>query len=176
MPAHPTYPWRTILVPTDFSSCADAAVSLARRIAFEHNARLVLLHVGFAGAGLGLHTVVRPEGHAEGITVERYLQEGAMRELEGQAARLIAKSVPCTFKVAFGTPHEAIVESIEQTDADLVIMGTHGRTGLAHMLIGSVAERVVRTSPVPVLTVRAGGDDGSHLTPEELRMADEGEG
>ena len=55
--------------------------------------------------------------------------------------------------IRFGTPHEEITKFADEMDVDLVIMGTHGRTGLAHLLVGSVAERVVRTSKVPVLTV-----------------------
>lgn len=62
-----------------------------------------------------------------------------------------------TATVVDGVPDEEIVRLARQLKADLIVMGTHGRTGLAHMLLGSVAERVVRLAPVPVLTVRRGG-------------------
>lgn len=62
-----------------------------------------------------------------------------------------------TATVVDGVPDEEIVRLARQLKADLIVMGTHGRTGLAHMLLGSVAERVIRLAPVPVLTVRRGG-------------------
>ena len=70
------------------------------------------------------------------------------------AQRLARDNVQATTIVRFGNPVEEILKVSDEHAVDLVVMGTHGRTGLAHMLVGSVAERVVRTSKVPVLTIR----------------------
>ncbi len=148
-----TYPFRHILVPTDFSKCSDVALDLAARLAHDHGAALELLHVVDV-ADLPLDAMIHPPAHPAGITVAEHTRTLADRELADRLARL---PVPVEIRRAYsthGSPSRAILDHAKQTNADLIVMGTHGRTGLAHLLVGSVAEKVVRHSPIPVLTIR----------------------
>lgn len=146
------YPFTRILVPTDFSTCSDTALALGARLAHEHQAELLVLHI-VETHGLPRGTVIHPVSNPEGITIERYAHDMAMRELTVRLAHL---PVPARHRrrVVAGSPAATIIEIAEAESADLIVMGTRGRTGLAHMLVGSVAEKVVRHSAIPVLTVR----------------------
>jgi nucleotide-binding universal stress UspA family protein len=138
----------SILVPTDFGESSRQARDLAVDLAKKFDAKLTLVH-GFevpvyAYSGLGTTTVdyfVPIEESA------RTCLEDALRELRARCPDSVA-----LFKR--GAPWQQILLASEEIGADLVVMGTHGRQGLSRALIGSVAERVVRLSPVPVLTVR----------------------
>jgi nucleotide-binding universal stress UspA family protein len=142
--------FRRILVPYDFSDAADAALTVAAELAARHRGTISVLHViapvypvsAFPGAG-DIPVWVPPEDVRE--DTRRRLADAVTRRV-GRRARGIA----C--RVVVGDPHHSIVEAARRSDA--VVMGTVGRTGLAHLLIGSVAEKVVRHSPVPVLTIR----------------------
>jgi nucleotide-binding universal stress UspA family protein len=147
-------PWRTILVPHDFSSSANHAAALARDVAKQFGARLVLLHVAEVPAGIGIDTAVVPEGGAAPISLRDYATASANEHLADLAARLEKDGLVVTTQVAVGRPVDEILRAAAEEKADLIAMGTHGRTGLRHLVTGSVTERVVRTSPVPVLTVR----------------------
>lgn len=146
-------PWRTILVPTDFSDCSDAALILASRLAAIQDAKIVLLHASELAGGIEPSMLVHPDGQAEPVTAERFLRASAEERLRAQAERC-GGEVPIALRVELGPPDETILRVAHGAGADVIIMGTHGRTGLAHLIVGSVAERVVRTSPVAVLTVR----------------------
>jgi len=145
--------WKTILVPHDFSSSANHACAVARDEAKTHGARVILVHV------IDLPYQMVPEsamvsGEAiEPISMKEYAARGAEKHLDDIAARLAKDGVTPQKFLRFGRPHDEIVKLAEELKADLIVMGTHGRTGLAHLLVGSVAERVVRTSKCPVLTV-----------------------
>jgi len=147
------YPFVRILVPIDFSTGSDSALELAARIAAEHQSELFAVHI-VETHGLPLGTFIHPATHPEGITIERYTHDLAMQELSARLQRLPA-AVRHRGRVVVGSPTSTIVEIASAESADLIVMGTHGRTGLAHFLVGSVAEKVVRHSPIPVLTVRA---------------------
>ena len=137
--------FRRILVPHDFSESADAALELAADLAASQGGRLAVLHV------------VEPfHPPPEVITWLRQQEIGPqMKRLEEMvAARIGRRRVPVECRVVVGDPIGAILEAAR--DVDLIVMATQGRTGLPHLLIGSVAERVVRHSTKPVLTVRAG--------------------
>jgi nucleotide-binding universal stress UspA family protein len=141
--------FKRILVPYDFSPHSAQALRTAARL-LAPGGRLILLNV--VGQVLPVSDVATP-GMITFITGRELVEKGR-REL----ARVIAKAVPAELrkrvesKVVIGDPRLRIVA--EARKADLVVMSTVGRTGLAHLLIGSVAETVVRHSPVPVLTVR----------------------
>ncbi|OFW05201.1 MAG: hypothetical protein A3I61_10605 [Acidobacteria bacterium RIFCSPLOWO2_02_FULL_68_18] len=122
---------RNILVATDFSPCSERAVHAALALARRFGATLHLLHV-----------VHRP--------AER---EAALDRL-GDYAEAQGDGVPFTASIAVGRPEQEIVRYAAREQMDLVVMGTHGRTGLAHVVMGSVAETVVRTAPCQVLTIR----------------------
>jgi nucleotide-binding universal stress UspA family protein len=143
-----------ILVPTDFSASSNAALILAKRMAAMSGASLRLLHVledsmTTAAAAVGVY-----EPTAE--LREKWL-EGARTLLSRQLTPAEQASFRSTDVVMFGTPARTIVEHARANDIDLIVMGTHGRDGVEHMLMGSVAERVVRSAACPVLTVRDHG-------------------
>ncbi|HKE83095.1 MAG TPA: universal stress protein [Vicinamibacterales bacterium] len=135
---------RSILVPTDFSPTSDAALHYATQMALALGARLYLMHVpGKTGEHFEANY---PLGRFETATRERlssFLTKDELEQLRPEYALRV------------GAPAEEIVRYADLCDADLIIMGTHGRTGIAHALIGSVAEQVARVAPCPVLLVRA---------------------
>jgi nucleotide-binding universal stress UspA family protein len=145
--------WKTILVPHDFSSSANHAAAVARDEAKSHGAKILLLHVIDLPHNVSPDTAVIPDSTGAPISIKDYASKGAEGHLDDISARLAKDGIKPTVFIRFGTPHEEITKFADEMKVDLVIMGTHGRTGLAHLLVGSVAERVVRTSKVPVLTV-----------------------
>jgi glycine betaine transporter len=138
---------RTILVPTDFSDYSERALSYAEVLGKNVGARIVLLHVIDA-----LSFVVTESLQWEDIY--RRLRASAKPLLEGQVRKTEKKGLPAAYDLVQGAPYDQIVKKAGEIGADLIVMGTHGRTGMSHLLLGSVAERVVRLAPCPVLTVR----------------------
>jgi universal stress protein A len=163
-------PIEHILVPTDFSETATRALRHAMEEATAHRARVTLLHVLPAGSGTDVYymksasvpnmandpdasarvgapwpsrptTVVRDD-HTEAALTQ-------LRDLIPYASRASWR-----VEIAVGHPADTIVRIAKEHEADLIVMGTHGRTGLQHVLLGSVAEKVVRLAPCPVLTVK----------------------
>jgi nucleotide-binding universal stress UspA family protein len=135
-----------ILVPTDGSKAAERAIEHALDIAKTYGARIHALYVVDTSIYTSLDAgadVVIDALEREGEVATRHVREAAEEA-----------GVEIDAEVVTGTAYRSIRDYIEDHDIDLVIMGTHGRTGLSHYLLGSVTERVVRTSPVPVLTVR----------------------
>jgi nucleotide-binding universal stress UspA family protein len=147
--------WNTILVPHDFSASAEHAVQIARHQAKVHGARIVLLHVVEMVPHFGhdLTMMARPNTTTP-ISVRQYFTETAAAELEPVVAALVADGIDATSVIRCGVPIEEIRAHVSEHAIDLIVMGTHGRTGLRHAIAGSVAERTVRTSSVPVLTIR----------------------
>jgi nucleotide-binding universal stress UspA family protein len=141
---------RHILAPTDFSDYSKKAISDAFELARTFGAKLSLLHV-----------IEPPPYPIEGFAPSA-VGADLLGDLEQQASTELAQVLPdaqeatveVTRAVAIGSPSQKIVETAEAEHVDLIVMATHGRTGLSHLLIGSVAERVVRTAPCPVLTIR----------------------
>ena len=147
-------PWHCILVPHDFSSSANHAAALARDIAKRFGARLVLLHVTEVPAGISIDTAVVPSPGAAPISLRDYANANANDHLSDLASRLEKDGVVVTWQIGVGNAVDEILRVAAEEKADLIAMGTHGRTGLRHLVAGSVTEKIVRTSPVPVLTVR----------------------
>lgn len=147
------YPFRKILVPTDFSSCSDSALELGARMAKDLGAALVALHVIDLGH-VPADAVIRTDEHPGGIMVREHIVHLAERELAHRIERYGAQVAFRSSRVAFGSPVHAICDAARELGADLVVMGTHGRGGLAHLVMGSVAEKVLRLAKLPVLTVR----------------------
>jgi nucleotide-binding universal stress UspA family protein len=137
-----------ILVPTDFSDQAQGALACARTMAERFGASLHLLHV--------LEDPYATSAYATEVYgyLPPGLKESWQKNAEGRLATLLPASQVHTSSVIFGSPAKAIVEYADANAFDLIVMGTHGRSGVVHLLLGSVAERVVRTAQCPVLTVR----------------------
>ena len=151
-PAGATFPAiRRILVGVDFSPPSDKALALAVDLAKKLGAELTLLHVYQIPAFAFPETIVP----APPETVDRLINENR-KHLEQLAVSVRAQGVAAATDLLPGSAFVELVGRARQ-GFDLVVVGTHGRTGLRHALLGSVAEKVVRKSPVPVLTVR--GDD-----------------
>jgi nucleotide-binding universal stress UspA family protein len=141
---------RTLLVPTDFSEAADAALDSAVELAAALDAQVILLHA------FEIPTVGFPDASLQ-VTAElgRRILDGAQAGLDERKAARGAANVAIRTCVEQGAPWRVVLHVAERERADLIVMGTHGRRGLPHALLGSVAEKVVRTSPVPVLIVHA---------------------
>ena len=138
--------YERILHPTDGSEGSEAAAEHAIELARRYDASL---HVVYA-----VRTDVVPD--AGGFGVYDALEEAGQTAVDAAVERAEAAGVETVEgAIERGRPHRVIVQYADEHDVDLVVMGTHGRTGLDHYLLGSVAEKVVRTSPVPVMTVRA---------------------
>ena len=146
--------FKKILVATDFSAGADAALELALALRQQLGASVTLLHVYDAP---NVYTEVYPFGVDLIAEMERGAREAMTALVErakARAAVLGGESSPITGTVVAGVPQHTIVEIAADADYDLIVVGTHGRTGLRRVMIGSVAERVVRRAPCAVLTVR----------------------
>lgn len=143
---------RTILVPVDFSVCSMLVTRQAAGLAARLGARLVVLHVSDLPAGVSPETHVRPEGVDR--TASDYLVADGRERLApfAKAARELGAAVELDVK--FGHVVPTILRAADETQADLVIIGTHGRTGIARMVLGSVAEGVAHKAHVPVMLVR----------------------
>jgi nucleotide-binding universal stress UspA family protein len=142
--------FRRILVPHDFSTHATRALEVATSLARQHGGRLFVLH-----AITPFHPISALPEEAVSVAYDATLVGGELQRLKELVARTVrgrnAPRVEC--KVVIGDAFRRIMAAAR--DVDSVVMATAGHTGLAHLLIGSVAEKVVRHAPVPVLTVRA---------------------
>jgi nucleotide-binding universal stress UspA family protein len=143
--------FKRILVPVDFSPPSDAALEYARNVAARYGASLHLLHVA-EDPYRALYSAEVFVPQIEGLR-EEILGDTARRLTERLRPSDVAE-LNATAESIIGTPAGSIVEYAAGRDVDLIVMGTHGRGGMAHLLMGSVAERVVRTARCPVLTVR----------------------
>jgi nucleotide-binding universal stress UspA family protein len=143
--------FKRILHPTDFSDSGSAALSAACELATRFGAELHLLHVvqdvaSIAAYGIA-ETYLPPEWREE-------IRQQAEKALQKLPPPALAGSLKIVRAIAEGGPYFEIVEYAKQRAIDLIVMGTHGRTGLPHVFLGSVAERVVREAPCAVLTIR----------------------
>jgi nucleotide-binding universal stress UspA family protein len=140
---------KTILVPTDFSECSDEAVRYGLELGRRFDARVHLLHV--------VQDPLTQPWAAEGFSVPLF---EVVDEWQRQAEQRLRASIAeedkgrVTVSAVVATPYAEILDYAARNKVDLIVMGTHGRGGVTHMLLGSIAERVVRRAPCPVLTVR----------------------
>jgi universal stress protein A len=140
-----------ILVPTDFSETADTALGYAAALAGKLGATLHLVHVFSDPYVLPAYA---PDVYAP---VPAVLRDEALHQVENELtarAATVDRAVPVTTAYVTGLTAKEIVRYATSNDIDLIVMGTHGRHGVAHFLLGSVAEHIVRIAPCPVLTVR----------------------
>lgn len=145
--------FRTILAPIDFSECTRGVVERAADLSRRYEAPLLLLHA------YEPPSYVLPEGL---VTLERSELERILANLKQSLEKVAdaareAGAVQVEAQVVQGHAVLEIIRIARERSDTLIVMGTHGRTGLKHLLIGSVAENVVRTAPCPVVTVRGPG-------------------
>ncbi len=152
-------PEKTIVFPTDFSTASDAALTHAAALARQSGARLLIVHVeepplAYGGGELyyGL-----PEPSSERI----------LKMLED--VKPADPAVPFTHRLTMGDPAAEIVRIATDEQAEMIVLGTHGRTGLSRLLMGSVAEAIVRRAPCPVLIYRETAERLAARKPEPAR-------
>jgi universal stress protein A len=135
---------RKILFPTDFSHTGDAALAYATALARAFGATLLIVHVEEPPVAYG------------GGEMYYGIAEPDYDELQRMLERIepIEPGVPCQRRLVTGEPARTIVELARQEGVDLIVMGTHGRTGLRRLVMGSIAEAIVRTAPCAVLTLK----------------------
>ncbi|WP_440991750.1 universal stress protein [Haloarchaeobius baliensis] len=144
------YPFESVLVPTDGSDAATAAADVGLDVAGRYGAQV--------------HVVSVVDAFSMGVDVRSQLMTDSLEDAAQEAVDSIASRAGDSVAgvetaVGFGRPYKKLRRYIADNDVDLVVMGTHGRTGLERYLLGSVTEKIVRTSPVPVLTVRSADTD-----------------
>ncbi len=138
--------FKRILVATDFSESAERAIDIAVELAHKFDAGLTLVHSW---------EIPYAYGDAPYLTEDfvTTIQNAAAAQLDSALVGLKQRVPSATSVLRCGFPGQEILSAAEQTHADLLVLGTHGRRGLSHALLGSVAEKVVRMAQVPVLTV-----------------------
>jgi nucleotide-binding universal stress UspA family protein len=137
---------RKILVPVDFSSYSESAVAYASAIAEKFGAALILMHV-IEAFPYSVTDTMKVISHRRALQI---LARALMRNI---AVELRNRGLAVKTSLTQGNPSREILATARREKPDLIVMGTHGRTGLPHVLLGSVAEKTVRLSPAPVLTV-----------------------
>ncbi len=140
--------FKRIVCATDFSDTAEAAWELAGELARIHRSELILVHV---------FTELPMSPEVAATTVQQVWEEQRLwteQQLAERAEAMTQRGLATRFLLRTGTPAEEIGQAATDEGADLIVVGTHGRTGLERLVIGSVAERVVRIAPCPVLTVK----------------------
>ena len=142
--ALPSFKLKQILVPVDFSECTEKALSYAVPFARQFGATLTLLHV--------MEPPYLPASEM-GVVVEVESTEDAQKEMAALQARL-AGIVRCQTMTRKGSAEHEIIDAAKELSSDLIILGTHGRTGVERLLMGSTVEKVVRRAGCPILIVR----------------------
>jgi nucleotide-binding universal stress UspA family protein len=141
--------YRLILSPVDFSQTSQRAFETALDLAARLNAEVRVMHV------YQLPASALPEGVWQTPNdLEATVEEALQKRLDEFVEQSAAKGITVSTGLCEGVPYVEITRAAQELGADMIVIGTHGRTGLAHLMLGSVAERVLRTSDIPVLTVR----------------------
>jgi universal stress protein A len=144
-----------IIFPTDFSHCGDAALRMATSLARDSGAKLLIVHVEEPPVAYGGGEMYYGVPDPASEDLWRMLREVVPTD----------PAVPFEHRLITGDPSSAIARLAEEEQADMIIMGTHGRTGLTRLLMGSVAEAVVRRAPCPVLTYKQPAEPAPPETP-----------
>ena len=143
--------FRTILCPTDFSEESYRAIEYGLRFAKAAAGSLLLTHVIHVPSG----ELYQPDGHVLNFEEAKQHTIALLEELRSKRLHGYAQ---CELLVDIGDPHEVVLHLATQRKADLIVIATHGRSALQHLVVGSVAEKIIRHAPCPVLVVRRGAD------------------
>lgn len=135
---------KKILLPVDFSTCSNDALPRAAALARDQGATLLIMHVqeppmAYGGGGM-YYGAVDPDLESLQAMLEEIVPDDP--------------EIPVEYRMEMGEPADAIVRVAQEEEVDIIVMGTHGRTGLKHLLLGSIAEAIVRRAPCPVMTVK----------------------
>ncbi len=155
-------PFKKILCPTDFSEPACEAVSVAGELAGAFCAELVLVHVVEPVSAL---PAVSTEGGPFEFNIAAYEQallSSAAERLHRTALERLPRNLKPVERVVQGPVALEIVEMAKEEGADLIVLSTHGATGIRHLLLGSIAEKIVRSAACPVLSIRCGAHEDTH--------------
>ncbi len=142
--------FKHILVPTDFSDEAEAACNHAKELAKALGSSVDLIHVLQVPIPIASYGVV-----IDFDDIHNQMRNSANERLESLASKIRDAGLKVNTHICEGAPDRAIVDTARKLGADLIVMGTRGLSGLKHVIIGSVAERTLRTAECPVLTVKA---------------------
>jgi nucleotide-binding universal stress UspA family protein len=149
------YPFKKILCPIDFDPNSIAALDIAAELARQSNATVVVLHV--------VPIIIHAGGAPIYIDVYPGLEQESAAKLQ-ELANAHLTGVTYELRTNVAEPSVAILHAQKATGAEVIVMSTHGRRGLSHLFLGSVAERVVREAPCPVLTIRPHRASGESAT------------
>jgi len=143
-------PFDKILTAIDFSENSDHAFEYALTLATQFQAELTILHV--INEPVDLRGFYVP--HISFEQLEKEIEEGAQKMMEKFCQTKLADFTNYKTAIVSGIPYEEIIKKADEIASSLIVLGTHGRTGLDHIIFGSTAERVVRSASCPVLTIR----------------------
>ena len=143
-------PFDRILTAIDFSENSDYAFDYALTLAKQFNSELTIMHV--INEPVDLRGFYVP--HISFEQLEKEIEDGATKMMEKFCQARLEDFSSYKTAIVTGIPYEEIIRKAEETDTSLIVLGTHGRTGLDHLIFGSTAERVVRSAACPVLTIR----------------------
>jgi nucleotide-binding universal stress UspA family protein len=143
-------PFEKILTAVDFSESSDFAFEYALTLARQFQAELTVMHV--INEPVDLRGFYVP--HISFEQLEKEIEDGAEKMMEKFCRTKMGDFTRYTTVVVAGIPYEEVLRKARETEASLIVLGTHGRTGIDHLIFGSTAERVVRSAACPVLTIR----------------------
>lgn len=145
--------FKKILCPVDFSQFSQEVVDYAVDLAIKYGAELHIMHViPNMTYFTPYESFLTPENL---VAIEKHIQD----QVENDFEKVLKQNVPAKKVIRTGVPFVEIIDYAKSESIDLIVMGTHGRSGIEHILIGNVAEKVVRKSPCPVMTIRPKGKE-----------------
>lgn len=157
---------RRIVVPMDFSECSNRGLKYATALAERFDAEVMLVHAIEAPLNLPPQTLVNVDPGGTSIPIMDYVRQAAERRMEAVLHELANAKVRASSVIELGDVRDVVLAQAARAGADMIVMGTNGRTGLRHLLIGSIAEDVVRRASIPVLTIRVHEERRSEPPPQ----------
>lgn len=140
---------KTIILPIDFSSTSDILKDGAVKFAQEINAKICLIHVAPTDAGF----IIGDTGFQYYPEMEKVEMERELKELNAIEMQIKAENIPCEHLLRQGIASEVILDFAKEKNADYIVMGSHGRSGLYDVFIGSLTKEITKLSPIPVLVI-----------------------